>query len=351
MNTLSCLECASPLDVKYHEKSTHLEIQDMPNPVHSPESLVSLGEGNTPSIHMPNIGKYLGLDNLHAKLEFMNPTGSFKDRGTAVLMSMAKENNIAEIVEDSSGNAGASVSAYAARAGIKAHIFAPANAPSAKIQQIQVYEAESHPIEGPREASTSAAIEFYKKNTLTYVSHNLSPYFIEGTKTFAYEVAQQFQNNLPEHIVIPVGNGSLLIGAWKGFNELKKAGVISRIPRLHCIQAQAVMPIVAAFEGKAWSPEPNNHTIAGGISVGTPPRLQQVLSVLRDSNGIAVAVDDKDITRWHKLLASSEGIYAEPTSAAAFAGLEVLMEQGHIKSNETVLVPVTGFGLKDTPPS
>ena len=281
----------------------------------------------------------------------MNPTGSFKDRGTAILMSAAKEHGVTEIVEDSSGNAGASVSAYAARAGIKAHIFAPADAPAAKMQQIEVYEAESHPVEGPREASTAAAVEYYKSRDLVYVSHNLSPFFIEGTKAFAYEVAQQFQQKLPDHIVIPVGNGSLLIGAWKGFCELKKTGAISDIPRLHCIQAKAVMPIAAAFEGKTWSAEPNSRTIAGGISVGTPPRLQQALGVLKDSGGMALAVDDDHISHWHKLLAREEGIYAEPTSAAAFAGLEEMVKQGHIKNSETVLVPVTGFGLKDAPPS
>ncbi|MGH2544449.1 MAG: threonine synthase, partial [Ardenticatenaceae bacterium] len=181
-----------------------------------------------------------------------------------------------------------------------------------------------------------------------YASHNLSPYFIEGTKTFAYELARQMES-VPDHIVVPVGNGSLFIGAYKGFGELMGAGKVSTMPKLHCIQARAVMPIVAAFQGSAWMPS-SVRTIAGGISVGSPPRLHQVLDVLRASNGVALAVEDGDMLRWQKLLAEKEGIYAEPTSAAAFAGLEELVTSGEVRRDELVLVPITGFGLKDAPP-
>lgn len=360
MTTLHCRECQSPLDVEYTDANfRHATAQPLnwtgpriPLPVHSPDSLVTLGEGNTPSVLLPRIGEMLGLRRLFAKLEFMNPTGSFKDRGTAILMSVARENGVKELVEDSSGNAGASIAAYAARAGIRAHIFAPASAPAAKIQQIKVYAAEAHSIEGSREAVTEAAIAFYRENSLVYASHNLSPYFIEGTKTFAYELAHQFVGGLPAHIVMPVGNGSLFIGAWKGFQELREATLISsQLPRLHCVQASAVMPIAAAFKGETWTPQQGTRTIAGGISVGTPPRMQQVLDVLRASGSSAIAVEDEDILRWHRLLAEQEGIYAEPTSAAAFAGLEKLVSQGSINSYDTVLVPITGFGLKDTPPT
>ena len=320
----------------------------MPKPTHEGLPAVTLGEGDTPVVALSRAGEILGSDGLQGKLEFLNPTGSFKDRGTATLMSVALEHGVTEIVEDSSGNAGASIAAYSARAGIKAHIFAPANAPANKVRQIQVYGAEAHLIEGPREAATKAAVDFYRKNDLTYASHNLSPYFLEGTRSFAYEVFQQFGEGLPDHIVMPVGNGSLFIGAWKGFQELQSAGHIDRLPTMHCIQAQAVSPIVNAFQRRRWSAEDARPTAAGGISVGSPPRLSQVVDIIRASGGQALAVEEADILRWHGLLSSREGIYAEPTSAAVFAGVEALVNQGHIRRQDVTLVPITGFGLKDT---
>ncbi len=359
MATLECTRCGAPLDVHYADvKDGFQGVQPagwqgppIPTPLHDDSATVSIGEGGTPTVPLPALGFELGLSRLYAKLEFVGPTGSFKDRGTGAMISVARELGVTELVEDSSGNAGASVSAYAARAGIKAHIFAPFTAPRAKLQQIRAYGAETHSIDGPREAATDAAVDFYKANGLVYASHNLSPYFIEGTKTFAYEVAHQFPGRLPDHIVMPVGNGSLFIGAWKGFRELIEAGHVSSMPRLHAIQADAVMPLAAAFQGNAWTPDPSRKTIAGGISVGAPPRLNQALKVLNDTGGTALAVSDNDIVIWHGLVARREGLYVEPTSAAAFAGLEKLVEQGLIGTDEIVLVPITGSGLKDAPPA
>ena len=358
MYKLSCDICGGPLDVEYvggEAQSSSVRLPgwtgpDIPLPVHTPDAFVTLGEGSTPCVQLTSISNSLGLKNLVAKLEFMNPTGSFKDRGTSMMLSVAREQGVLEIVEDSSGNAGASVSAYAAKAGIKAHIFAPATAPEAKLQQIKVYGAQTHTIEGSREDTTQAAIDFCAERGLVYASHNLSPYFIEGTKTFAYELFQQFGEDMPGNIVIPVGNGSLFIGAWRGLNELRQAGLLTSMPRLHAIQASAVMPLVAAYEGVEWKREPGSSTIAGGISVGDPPRLKQCQRVLHESGGTALAVDDDAIRVWHKRLAESEGIYAEPTSAAAFAGLERLVGESRIARDESVLMAVTGFGLKDAPP-
>ena len=319
-------------------------------PVQADSSWVSLGEGNTPCVELPALGRVLGLQRLYAKLEFLNPTGSFKDRGTAIMMSVAREQGVTEVVEDSSGNAGASVAAYAARAGIKAHVFVPANAPPSKIQQIKVYDAEVHAIIGPREAATEEAIAYYTERGLVYASHILSPYFLEGTKTLSYEVTRQMADGLPDHVVMPVGNGSLFIGAWKGLEELQDAGQVSQMPRFHCIQARSVMPIVAAYAGNDWTPEPGATTVAGGIPVAAPPRKQQIMKVLRASKGTALAVEEKEILRWQKLLAEEEGIFVEPTSAVAFAGLEHLVRHGDVQSADSVLVPVTGSGLKDAPP-
>ena len=351
MLTLACRDCGAPLEVAYLDEDR--SGSDTPLPLHAPGSTVSLGEGNTPCIQLPTVGARLGLRRLLGKLEFLNPTGSFKDRGTAVMVAVAREQGVAEIVEDSSGNAGASVSAYAARAGIKTHIFVPASAPDAKLRQIRAYGARVCSVEGSRSATTEAAVAFHRDRGLVYASHAMSPYFLEGTKSFAYELAQQLgeEERVPDHMVFPVGNGSLFIGAWKGFVEMRDRGRIQRVPRLHCVQARAVMPIVAAYNHEKWSPDSAASTVAGGIAVAAPPRLQRVLDILSATGGVAVAVDDPDILRWHEILAEEEGVFAEPTSAAALAGLERLVGGGVIGPDNTVLVPITGSGLKDAPPA
>ncbi len=350
MLTLHCVRCGSPLDVEYKDPDRH-SIDwhgfKMPVPFHSDSLTATMGEGHTPVVPLPRISKALGARNVFGKLELMNPTGSFKDRGAATMLSVAVEQGVCEVVEDSSGNAGAAVAAYSTRVGIKAHIFAPSNAPQAKMAQIRVYGAETHPVPGPREASTEAALQYQREHGTVYASHNLSPYFLEGVKTFAYEVAAQMSPT-PDHIVIPVGNGSLLIGAWKGYSELLKAGILKRTPKLHAIQANAVRPIAAQFAGERWTA--GGSTVAGGISVGAPPRKAQVIRAISDTGGVAISVSDESILRWQTFLASSEGIFAEPTSAAALAGLEKLIGSGTIGPDDAALVAITGFGLKDALP-
>ena len=346
VTTLACPDCGLPLEVDYPSHDYCTAIPPMPVPQGFLDS-ASLGEGNTPVVSLPSITSQLGICSLDAKLEYINPTGSFKDRGTAVVIAAAKQHDVVEVVEDSSGNAGASVSAYAGRAGIRVHIFAPSSAPQAKLRQIVAYGAQVHSIPGPREATTAAAMEYVTEHDLVYASHVLSPYFVEGTKLFAYEVFRQSGGSMPRHIVMPVGNGSLLLGALKGFSELKRGGHIAGIPRLHAVQARNVMPIVAAFRGLAAAP-PATNTVAGGIAVGTPARLDEIVAAIKTTDGTATAVEEPDILSWRNTLAQAEGIYGEPTSAAAFAGLAQLVQQGIIHPEERVLVPITGFGLKDT---
>ncbi len=350
MSTLRCRRCGSPLDVSYVDSNAHTMKWvgiDMPLPFHSSRLLATMGEGNTPVVRLKSVAAELALSTVLAKLESMNPTGSFKDRGAAMLMSVAVELGISEIVEDSSGNAGAAVAAYAARTGIRAHVFAPSSAPEAKMGQIHVYGAETHAVPGPRERSTEAAVAFHRERGIVYASHNLSPYFAEGTKTFAYEVAAGM-SPAPDHIVIPVGNGGLLLGVHRGYAELLARGSVERMPKLHAIQSEAVMPIAAEFEDRKWTP--GGSTVAGGISVADPPRKTQVIRAIRESGGTSLAVKDESIVRWQRFLAESEGVFAEPTSAAAFAGLERLVERGDVAQDDIVLVAVTGFGLKDAVP-
>ena len=349
MHTLACPACGSPLRVRYLDAGG--SGAPMPVPLHRPSDALALGEGNTPIVEMPSAGKAAGVERLHGKLEFASPTGSFKDRGAAMMMSVAVEHGVTEVVEDSSGNAGAAVSAYAAHAGISAHIFAPASAPKAKLRQISVYGATLHTIEGPREATTAAAARFAESHGMVYASHALSPFFMEGMKGFAYEVADQLSGRMPDHVVFPVGNGSLLIGAYMGFSELAARGSLSRIPALHAVQAEAVSPVVAAFHGRPWTKAEGAQTVAGGISVAEPPQLHRMVQALRATGGNAIAVSDDEILRWQRLLAEKEGIFAESSAAAALAGLEALVTRGAIGHSDTVLWPATGFGLKESPAS
>ncbi len=346
MTTLACPDCGRPLEVDYPGHDYFNPLPPMPVPKTYLDA-VTLGEGNTPVVSLPSVALQLGIQSLDAKLEYVNPTGSFKDRGTAVVIAAARQHGVSEVVEDSSGNAGASVSAYAARAGMKAHIFAPSSAPQAKLRQIVAYGAQVHSIPGPREATTAAAVEYATEHSLVYASHVLSPYFVEGTKLFAYEIFYQSGDSMPKHVVMPVGNGSLLLGALKGFSELKRGERIAEIPRLHAVQAKNVMPIVAAFQNLADAP-PTATTVAGGIAVGSPARLEEIVAAIKTTGGTATTVEEHDILAWRDTLAQTEGIYGEPTSAAAFAGLARLVERGIIQPDERVLVPITGFGLKDT---
>lgn len=345
MFTVVCAECNGPLDMEYGS--------DVPAPrsgtqfLRNPHRTVTLGEGNTPLVQFPRAAELIGVRRLYGKLEFMNPTGSFKDRGSTVMVSAASEMGVTELVEDSSGNAGASVAAYASAAGIKAHVFVPANAPESKLKQIGIYGAEVHCVQGSREDVAKAAAQFSFEHGLVYASHALCPFFIEGTKMFAHEIKQQCEDGLPDHIVIPTGNGSLVIGVFKGLRELYDMGLIEKFPKIHAVQAKAISPVVAEFNGTKWSSCSTASTNAGGIAVANPPRLRQMVATLRATGGTAISVDEVDILRWHNLLPEMEGVFAEQTSSSAFAGIENLVNTSVIRLEESVLTPVTGSGLKD----
>ncbi|GBD11399.1 Threonine synthase [bacterium HR23] len=352
-----CTTCQGPLDILYHTPPRS-QAGEGPGiwrwrnafPLAPDLPPVSLGEGNTPLIPLERAGEAAGCSRLWAKLEYLNPTGSFKDRGSALLLSALKALGVQRLIEDSSGNAGASLSAYCARAGIQAVVFVPDTAPRAKVRQIQVYGAQVRLVPGGRQAAALEARRAWERGEGAYASHAFSPFFLEGMKSFALEVFAQTGGDVPEHIVFPVGNGSLLVGTWLGLLLLKQEGRLGRLPRLHAVQARRVCPIVAEWQGGEWKPRPGVRTIAGGVAVSQPARRAQVLQALWETGGQAVAVDEVDIRAWQKVLAQGEGIFCEPTSAVAFAGVALLCAGGVIRPGERVLVPVTGFGLKDRVP-
>ena len=340
---LYCSECGGLFTIEY------LDAPDgtMPRlPMDEPLHSNSLGEGNTPLVFLEKICEELGLGSLWAKLEFIAPTGSFKDRGSAVLTTMGRDLGVTEFIEDSSGNAGASLSAYGAAAGLKVHVFAPASAASGKLDQIQVFGASLYKIEGPRQAATEAAEEFMKDRGIVYMSHNLSPYFSEGMKAASYEIVDVLDDGI-DHVVLPVGNGSLLIGMVRGYQELFETGIIRRIPKFHGVQANAVRPVVAALNGEQWSHDDVQPTNASGIAVSKPPRLKEMIEAIRVTGGSGVTVSEESLTEWQTRLASSEGVFAEMTSSGAFAGLAQLIESGVIERDSNVCVPITGSGLKE----
>lgn len=219
-----------------------------------------------------------------------------------------------------------------------------------KLVQAQMYGAEIVKIAGSRTEVAMFAEKVWRASGKYYASHNLSPFFFDGLRTLAYEIAEQLDWHVPDHIVFPVGGGGLIGGTWKGFEELVRLGWIERVPSLHCVQSEACMPIVEAYRSGSETIRPaiERKTIAAGIRISNPARGSQVLQALKRTHGVAVAVSDASILKHQRFLARMEGIFVEPTSSAALAGLERLREDGVISNDERVVVPLTGFGLKDT---
>jgi threonine synthase len=302
---------------------------------------VSLGEGDTPLIPADWLGQHV-----HLKLESLAPTGSFKDRGAAVLVTALSGLGVEKVVEDSSGNAGAALAAYAARVGIGCEVCVPAQAGGPKLAQMRAHGAEVIEIRGRREYATLAAWAAAAHGA-TYASHIFNPYFLVGIETLAYELWQQLGGCAPGALVLPVGNGTLLLGAYQGFVRLRKAGLISHLPRIYGVQAAACAPIYQAFAAQRDSVEPVSTapTCASGIAIGQPARGAQILAALRATNGASVAVSEEEIrAAWETL--ARRGMYVEETSASAVAALEQLREPLRSVGEEPVVVPITGHGLK-----
>jgi threonine synthase len=315
------------------------------------QSVVSLGEGGTPLVWIDRWAARHRLERVALKLESLNPTGSFKDRGTTVVVSVARSLGVTRLVEDSSGNAGASVAAYAARAAIPATVYVPAGAPAAKRAQIERLGATVVPIAGSRSAVTDAALADARASGAFYVGHNHQPLFASGMATFAYELLERRDLGSIDHVVIPTGGGSLLLGCSDGWSCWTAVGTATsrRLPRLHAAQSEGCSPLVAAWERGLDAPPPieRRPTIAGGIEVERPPRGRPILAAIRASGGSAVAVSDFEIRAERQALARLEGIDLEPTSAAALAALARLAQRAAVQPSDTVVVAATGAGWKD----
>lgn len=318
-------------------------------PVRSEENIVTLGEGWTPLLPAPNLGAALGMESLFIKDESVNPTGSFKARGMAVAVSMAKELGAKKLAVPSAGNAGGALAAYSARAGLECFIFMPRDTPAANIVECEVMGANVTLIDG---LITDCGAEVARRKDAEGwfdVSTLKEPYRVEGKKTLGYEIAEQMEWTLPDAIVYPTGGGTGLVGMWKAFGEMEHLGWIGRKrPKMITVQSAGCAPIVRAFSaGERFAAEyPNAATSASGLRVPKAIGDFLILDALRDSGGTAIAVSDAELIEGARLMGRSEGIFASPEGGACVPAVARLLKTGVIRADEKVVLFNTGGGIK-----
>jgi threonine synthase len=309
----------------------------------------SLGEGGTPLLRAQRFGEELGLTNLWIKDESQNPTQSFKARGMAVAVSMAKYLGATKLAVPTAGNAGGALAAYAARAGLEAHIFMPADTPRANVIECREVGAHVTLIDGLITDCGAEIARRKEKEGWFDLSTLKEPYRVEGKKTLGYELAEQSNWELPEVILYPTGGGTGLIGMWKAFDEMEAmAWIGAKRPRMFSIQASGCAPIVRALEaGETSAAEfPNAQTLASGLRVPKAVGDFLMLKILRDSGGGAVSVDDEMMIRTTREVGAQEGLFVAPEGAACFAALQTLRQAEKVAPNERVVIFNTGSGIK-----
>ena len=317
-------------------------------PVNESTNVPRLRVGWTPLYPALNLCREFGLSNLWVKDDTGNPTASFKDRASAVAVMKAQEFGFDTIACASTGNAASSLSGIAASVGLRCVIFVPAYAPKAKLAQILSYGADLVPIDGSYDAAFDLCFQacqefhWYCRNTA------INPYLGEGKKTAALEICEQLDWQVPDKVFVPVGDGCIIGGIWKGFKDFFDLGLIERLPQLIGVQAEGSKALVDAFQsGETYPTEVVPDTIADSIAVGIPRDAIKALRAVRESGGQMIAVSDEEIIAAIGLLARKQGIFAEPAGAAALAGLHKFIQQNLIDANERIVVLVTGSGLKD----
>jgi threonine synthase len=359
-----CPACQAPLLAQYDLPAARQtldrdQIQRAPRgmwrwsgllPLRDPACLVSLGEGDTPTLSLPRLGNMLGLSHLDLKDESANPTGSFKARGLAAAVSLALELGAPRLIIPTAGNAGGAMAAYAARAGLPACVYMPADTPRANIEECRIAGAEVVLVDGLISDAARLAAERARAEGWFDLSTFKEPYRLEGKKVMGYEIAEQSTWQLPDVIVYPTGGGTGLVGIWRAFNQLEALGWLDSParPRMVAVQAEGCAPVVRAFEDGAdrcgfWE---GARTYASGLRVPKPFADHLILQVLRESGGAAVSVSDEAIRAAQARLAGCEGIFAAPEGAATLAGLELLLARGLVRKEERILLLNTGSGLK-----
>ena len=358
-----CTECGYPLLARYDMDKARAdldrdEVAKRPStmwrfeellPIRDSRHIITLGEGGNPVLKLHNLGVHLGLNQLYIKDEGQNPTGSFKALGLAAAVSRAVELGVEEFVIPTAGNAGGALAAYAARAGKRAHVYMPSDAPLINIMEVQVTGADLHLVNGLINDAGREAAADAKEGGWFDVSTLKEPYRIEGKKIMGYELALMFDWQLPDVIIYPTGGGTGLIGMWKAFDEMEKLGWIgSHRPRMVVAQSSGCAPIVKAFHDGADEavPWPNAATMAGGLRVPVAIGSRMMLTAVRDSGGTAVAVPDSEIRDAERLLATMEGMFVSLEAAATVAALQKLIADDWVDPDERIVVFNTGSGLK-----
>ncbi len=340
---------------KEHSMSLWRYREALPIPLDA--EIVTLGEGMTPLLPfdaVPRCGQNAnpqmtgGKDapEHYMKLDYLCPTGSYKDRGASVLVTHLKALGVEEVVEDSSGNAGAAIAAYTARANIRCTIYCPKATSKSKLAQISAYGAAVEVVEGNRMATTEA-VRHAAENTC-YASHNWHPFFLEGTKTLAFEIIAQLGGNPPENVICPVGFGSIYLGLYLGFRELRVHGIIERFPRLLGVQSAVCCPIYNTYANNTSTisrMKQAGTTLAEGITAELPIRRKMMLDAIGDTTGAFTTVDEVDIKNGLKMLAT-RGLYVEPTSAVVVKAYEKFRHTGIIGKDDVTVSILTGIGLK-----
>ncbi|MFW9850514.1 MAG: threonine synthase [Candidatus Thorarchaeota archaeon] len=325
-------------------------------PLKQRESIITLGEGGTPLVKSTRLAHHLGMSSFYIKMETLNPSGSFKDRPICVGVSRAKEDGAETVSAASSGNAAAAMSTFAARAGLRAVVFVPENAPAGKLIHLRTLGAKVFRVRKVEEGVDPTTTILHAACdglgwTPTPSFGPFNGFQFEGTKSMGYELAEQLAWNPPDWILFPTGSGGLMAGTMKGFWEFREMGLIDRLPRPVVVQPDGCAPIVRAFNENQdplnISPWSSNDTVAGGLADPFPWDGDAALKYLELAQGKAVSVPDDAIEKHLVLLGKYEGIFAEPSGVAAMAGLEILINDGTIDKNDTVVVPITGSGFKD----
>jgi len=360
-----CIKCSSSLDVEYYYEELFENVQSFHSsgngiwkyrnllPVKNDIEPVTLGEGNTPFLKSSSLGKISGVDQAYLKVESVNPTLSFKDRPLSVALTVSKQFGIEKVTTASTGNTGVAAAAYSARAGTPCKIYVPKRTPKEKLRMMEIYGAEIQLIDGnfsdAYKIAGEAAIE---NNWFNLTSTFLNPYAIEGDKTLAYELYEQY-GEVPDWIIIPIGAGPLLVSCYKGFKELMCAGKVDKLPKMAGVQAENCSPIVRAFDFQISEVEPwfeNGKTIASGIAdplTSYPNDGTRTLHTIRESGGVAIAVNEEKIKYYQMLLSKEEGIFVEPASITAVAAMESMKDRDLLEKQQSVVSVVTGHGVKD----
>ena len=357
-----CDECFGPLDVHYdfpsltkntfvNREQTYWRYFEL-LPITDKSNIVSINAGMTPLVKAEKLGKEIGLNNLYIKNDSVNPTFSFKDRPAGVAVSKAKEFGLGSVGCASTGNLASATAAHAAKADFPCYIFAPSDIEHAKIAQALSYGSHYIAVDGTYDDANRIAAQVGDSKGVGVVNINMRSYYVEGSKTLAYEVAEQLNWQVPDQLVVPTGSGAMLNAICKGFEELETVSLVDKVSKIHmnCAQPHGCAPIVNAFKNNSDDviPVENPDTVAKSLAIGDPGDGRYVLKRLKQYNGIAQESNNKETLDAILLLAKTEGIFTEPAGGVSVAVLKKMVEDGQIDKDETTVCYVTGNGLKAT---